>query len=121
MLIAYWITAGIAALMFAAAAFMKTTRPRPALAEAGMAYVEDFSDSQIKLIGALEGVGALGLILPLALGIVPILSPIAAVGLTLVMVGAVVVHIRRKEGFTPSLVLLVLSGVSAVLGFLVIS
>jgi uncharacterized membrane protein YfcA len=37
------------------------------------------------------------LVLPAALHIAPILVPLAAVGLALVMVGAIVVHARRKE------------------------
>ena len=36
------------------------------------------------------------------------------------MIGAVVVHVRRKETATPSIVLAVLSAASAVLGFLVV-
>jgi uncharacterized membrane protein YphA (DoxX/SURF4 family) len=62
-----------------------------------MAYVEDFSDGQIKAIGAAEVLGALGVILPAWTGIAPILTPIAATGLAANMVGAAIVHNRRKE------------------------
>ncbi|MCJ7700842.1 MAG: DoxX family protein [Anaerolineales bacterium] len=41
--------------------------------------------------------GALGLILPLATGILPVLTPLAAVGLALTMVGAFLTHLRRNE------------------------
>ena len=41
--------------------------------------------------------GAIGLILPQATGIAPILTPIAALGLVAVQVGAITVHVRRKE------------------------
>jgi VIT1/CCC1 family predicted Fe2+/Mn2+ transporter len=41
--------------------------------------------------------GAAGLILPAALDIVPVLVPIAATGLALLMLGAAVTHARRKE------------------------
>jgi hypothetical protein len=44
-------------------------------------------------------------------------SPSAAIGLTIVMVGAVVVHARRREPIAPPLVLAILSAAAAVLGF----
>ena len=75
----------------------------------------------MKLIGIAELLGAIGLVLPMLLNVAPILSPIAAAALTVVMVGAVVVHVRRKEAFVPALVLAVLSAVAAVLGFLVLA
>ncbi len=41
--------------------------------------------------------GPLGLVLPGALGIAPLLTPLAAVGLALTMVGAITTHVRRGE------------------------
>ncbi|KRA24421.1 DoxX family protein [Microbacterium sp. Root61] len=120
MLIALWILNGLLALAFVAAGIGKVTRPREALIAQGMGYVEDFSTPSVKAIGAIEIVGAVGLILPLATGIAPILTPLAAVGLTITMIGAVVVHVRRKEKATVSIVLGLLSLVSAVLGFIVV-
>jgi len=112
-----WILQVVLALAFLAAGGMKLVRPRPALVASGMGYAEDFSDSALKGIGAVEVLGALGLVLPWLLGIAPILTPLAALGLALVMAGAVVVHVRRKEPFVPPLVLGVLSLVVAVLRF----
>ncbi|MFV0374537.1 DoxX family protein [Microbacterium sp.] len=120
MLIAYWIVAGLLALVFLAAGFMKIARSRTQLAASGMAWVDDFSDGPVKLIGTAEVIGAIGLILPALLGIAPIFSPIAAAALAVLMIGAVVVHIRRKESFAPALVLAVLSAAAAVLGFLTV-
>ncbi|MET9423989.1 DoxX family protein [Streptomyces sp. NPDC006540] len=48
-------------------------------------------------IGALEVLGAVGLILPAVLDIAPVLVPLAAVGLALITVGAVVTRLRRHE------------------------
>lgn len=121
MLIALWILNGLLALAFIAAGTMKALRPKPALVASGMGWADDFSDPSVKLIGVSEIVGGVGLILPLLTGIAPILTPIAATALTVVMVGAVVVHVRRKESATPSIVLGVLSAVSAVLGFIVVA
>jgi hypothetical protein len=47
--------------------------------------------------GALEVLAAVGLILPAALDIAPVLVPLAAVGLVLLMVGAIITHVRRHE------------------------
>jgi hypothetical protein len=51
----------------------------------------------IKLIGTVEVLAAIGLILPAVLDIAPVLVPLAAVGLILLMIGAAVTHGRRKE------------------------
>lgn len=120
MIIALWILNGLLALAFVAAGSMKLVRPRSALVAGGMAWADDFADPAVKLIGAAEVIGGLGLILPLLTGIAPLLTPIAATALAVVMAGAVAVHVRRKESATPSLVLGALSAASAVLGFLVV-
>ena len=112
-----WILQIVLAVAFLGAGGMKLARPKPALVSAGMGYAEDFTDTNIKLIGAVEVLGAIGLILPWLTGIAPILTPLAAVGLALVMAGAVVTHVRRKEQFVPPLVLGVLALVVAVLRF----
>ncbi|WP_448256125.1 DoxX family protein [Microbacterium aurum] len=121
MLIALWIINGMLALAFLGSGGMKLLRPKDALASSGMAYVEDFSAGTIKLIGALEVLGAIGLIVPLLTGIVPVLTPIAAIGLAIIMVGAVVTHIRRKEPPVLPAVLGAAAIASAVLGFLVVT
>jgi uncharacterized membrane protein YphA (DoxX/SURF4 family) len=56
---------------------------------------------------------AVGLILPAALDVVPVLVPLAAVGLVVLMAGAAIAHARRKEFpmIAINLVLLVLAAV----------
>jgi len=93
---ALWIAQIVLTLVFLAAGLEKTRKPRDELAPK-MGWVEDFSDGFVKLAGGVEVLGALGLILPAALGIVPILTPIAATGLALAQTGAAIVHLRRKE------------------------
>ena len=51
----------------------------------------------LKFIGCAEIAGAIGLILPGALGVATWLIPTAAIGLAIVMAGAVITHGRRKE------------------------
>lgn len=120
MLVALWIVNGLLALAFLGAGLMKLTRPKAALKASGMGWTDDYSDGAVKLIGLAELLGALGLVLPLATGVAPVLTPVAAVALAATMVGAVAVHVRRKESPAPAAGLLVLSVVSAVLGFPVV-
>jgi len=114
-----WVIAGLLAAAFAAAGLMKLAQPKAKLAESGMAWTEDFTESQVKLIGLVEVLGALGLILPAALDIAPILTPIAAAGLALTMLGATVVHARRgeKSSIPVTLVLAALSAFVAIMRF----
>lgn len=109
-----WIVASLLALAFLGAGVMKLSQPREKLA-ASMGWVNDFSAPMVKAIGALEVLGALGLILPAATGIAPILTPLAAVGLALVMAGAIVTHLRRGEAKTiaVNVVLLLLAAIVA--------
>ena len=93
---ALWIVQGILALMFLMAGAMKLMKPKEEMAEK-MAWVEDFSQTQIRGIGALEVLGALGLILPPVTGILPWLAPVAAIGLVLTMIGAAMTHQKRGE------------------------
>jgi uncharacterized membrane protein YphA (DoxX/SURF4 family) len=119
MTIALWIINIVLALAFLTAGITKVSRPKVKLAGV-MGWVEDFQAPSVKLIGTAEIVGALGLTLPLFTGIAVVIAPIAAVCLAVLMVGAVVVHARRKESFASSLVLGAISVVSAVIGFIVL-
>jgi hypothetical protein len=94
--IALWIVAGLLAVAFLGAGVTKLTQPKAKLADR-MAWVEDFSPGTVKLIGGLEILAAIGLILPALTGIAPILVPLAATGLAVIMALAVITHVRRHE------------------------
>ncbi|MGI5289939.1 DoxX family protein [Nonomuraea polychroma] len=113
--VALWVVAGLLSLVFLAAGLMKISQPKEKPAASGMAWTEDFSPGAVKAIGTLELLAAIGLILPAALGIVPVLTPLAATGLVVVMIGAAVTHARRKEHqmILVNLVLLALAAVVA--------
>lgn len=117
MSVALWIVNVLLALAFLVSGGVKAIRSRETLLDAGMGWVEDYSATALRTIGVLEVIGAAGLVLPLATDIGPILAPLAAVGLTVMMAAAIRVHIRRGEGFTPALILGVASIASAILGF----
>ncbi len=119
MLIALWIINGLLAAAFLFGGAMKALSPKEKLAEK-MGWVDDFSGPVVRLIGTAEVLGAIGLIVPLLTGILPILTPIAAAALAVLMIGAVAVHVRRRESVMPSPVLALLAAASSVLGFLVV-
>lgn len=96
--IALWIIAGLLAVGFLVAGSNKLLIPREKLAKApGGGWALDFSAGFVKTLGALEILGAIGLILPAVLDIAPVLVPLAAIGLGLVMIGAAIVEFRRQE------------------------
>lgn len=93
-----WILTALLAAVFLAAGAAKLAQPKEKLVAApNMAWATDFSPGMIKVIGALEVLAAVGLVLPAALDIAPVLVPLAALGLVLVMIGAAATHARRKE------------------------
>jgi uncharacterized membrane protein len=91
-----WILQAVLALMFAMAGVQKATQPKDKLVTR-LPWVADFSQGTVRLIGIAELAGALGLILPAATGIAPVLTPLAAAGLAVIMVLAAITHARRKE------------------------
>jgi hypothetical protein len=110
--ISLWIVAGLLAVGSLASGAVKLIRPKEKLAASGWEWVEDFGAGTVKAIGALEVLAAVGLILPAALDLVPVLVPLAAVGLVVLMVGATITHLRRHEAqaIVVNLALLALAG-----------
>lgn len=108
--ITVWVLQFLLAIAFCAAGLMKLLRPKAELRER-MTWVADVTPRGIKLIGTIELLGGLGLVLPALTGIAPVLTLIAAIGLSLVMIGALVVHARLHDApgqFAPAIVLLIL-------------
>ncbi|MER8761969.1 MULTISPECIES: DoxX family protein [unclassified Mesorhizobium] len=94
--LALWVAQALLALLYLAAGGAKLTQPIDALA-ASMSFVTHVPEAVTRLIGTLEVLGAVGLILPAATRIKPWLTPLAAVGLSLVQVGAVITHALLGE------------------------
>ncbi|WP_432838291.1 DoxX family protein [Dactylosporangium sp. CA-092794] len=112
--IALWVVAGLVAAGFLFSGVFKLVLPREKYV-AAQPWAADAPLWAPTVIGVLEVLGAVGVILPAAIGVVPVLVPVAAAGLVLVMVGAVVMHLRRGEfpALAPSGVLLILAAVVA--------
>ena len=94
--ITLWVVQILLALAFVMAGIMKVTQPVDRL-EARMGWVKDVGPRGVRLIGTLEILGAIGLIFPAVTGILPWLTPLAATGLVLTMIGAMITHGRRGE------------------------
>jgi hypothetical protein len=60
-------------------------------------WANDFKPWHVKLIGFCEVCAGLGLIVPLFLPSLTVLAPLAAVGIALVMSGAMATHLHRSE------------------------
>jgi hypothetical protein len=119
--IALWIVQGLLALAYLAAGGIKVARPREQLVASGrFDWMKDTSDAGVKAVGAVEVLGALGLILPELTGIAPILTPIAAVGLVIVQIGAIRVHLVRNERqpLPANAILLLLAAFVAIVRFI---
>ena len=88
-----WIVQGVLAALFLFSGAMKLITPAQTLAQQA-----HMSGMFLKLIGVFEVLGALGLVLPGIARIRPELTPVAAAGLVIIMIGAVVVTIRQNGG-----------------------
>ena len=78
------------------AGIMKSFQPKEKL-EPKLPWVKDFSVAIVKLVGVSELLGGIGLIAPWATGIEPVLTPLAAVGIGIIMLLAAVYHFQHKE------------------------
>ena len=89
-----WIVQVLLAAIFVVQGVVLISPPEP------MKIIFDalpFSRTFMVVIGILQVLGAIGLILPWALRIQPNLTPLAAAGLTIIMIGAVMTHLMRGE------------------------
>jgi hypothetical protein len=111
-----WFAQALLAAVFLLAGFPKATRSIDALSKR-MDWVRAVPPGFVRCIGAAELLGAVGLVLPLATGILPWLTVAAAVGLVLVQVSAGAFHLSRGEAaVVPGNIVLLLLAVFVVIG-----
>jgi uncharacterized membrane protein len=95
--VALWIVQGFLAVIFILAGVLKATTPKDKLLKQ-LPWVKDYSYGTVKLIGVFEFLGGVGLIVPWLTGIVRVLTPIAAVGICIIMALALATeHLKKKE------------------------
>ena len=91
-----WIAQGLLAAMYLMAGIMKTFQT--ARAKERMPWAKKRSGEFVRFVGVSELLGAMGLILPLVTGILPWLTILAAIGLTLIQLLAIFTeHLPKKE------------------------
>lgn len=107
--IGLWVAQVVLGVAFAMAGAMKLIMPIEVLLAKGMGFVKEYSVGAVRFIGIVEILGALGLILPSALRIKPNLTPLAAIGIAIVMVLATQYHISHSEPTIPTIVMFAIS------------
>ncbi len=107
-----WVLQGLCAFAFVAAGALKLFTPKEKL-EVKMHWAKTWPEGRIKLLGLAEVLGAIGLIAPWATGLLPVLTPVAAIALVPLMVGAAATHAKLKEPVVAPVVLAVLCVVIA--------
>lgn len=95
--IVLWITQALLAFAFVGVGLMHAFRFEQFAANPRMAWGIDVGRTNLAMIGVLEIAGGVGVILPAVTGVLPWLTGIAAAGLLIVMVAAMVFHLRRGE------------------------
>jgi len=96
--ITLWALQSLLTAFFLVIGVGKMARPYESLrADQRLKWVDSFSPRAVKLIGLVEVLAAIGLIAPGLLGIGTVLTSLAAVGLAMLMAGAIIVHLRRRE------------------------
>ncbi len=95
--IALWIIAGLLAAAFLASGALKLLQPKDQLVASGAEFLDGFGPGSIKAIGLLEVLAAVGLVLPAALDIAPVLVPLAALGLVVMVIGAIIAQLRHRQ------------------------
>ncbi|OBI42763.1 DoxX family protein [Mycobacterium sp. E796] len=92
-----WTLQVVLAVVFAGAGAVKLIKPREWLSKNLGDWVDNVPAWFPKALGTAEVLAAIGLIVPPLVHIAPVLTPFAASGLVIVMLGAIVTHARRGE------------------------
>lgn len=91
-----WIMQGFLAVFFLAPAFIKLTSTRQQLIDKKMLEM-DGKLLPVRATGIVDLLAAIGITVPVLVGMLPVLTPIAAIGICIVMTGAFILHSKKKE------------------------
>ena len=92
-----WILQIVLAIVFAGAGLVMLVKTRVDLSKMFGDWVDKVPAPLLKLLGLAELAAAVGLVLPPLVGVFPLLTALAAAGLVIVMIGAIVIHAGRSE------------------------
>jgi len=93
----FWILQALTAVVFMYSGINKSIYSEQKLVAKGQTGVEGLSFSLIRFIGIIEIIGAIGLVLPVALKTLPKLTMISATGFAIIMILAARIHYKRAE------------------------
>lgn len=108
-----WICQGLLAAIFLVSGSLKISQPRERLIATGQTGIALFPMPIVRFTAFCELLGVVGILLPRLTGVVPVLTPLAAIGLGVVMIGAASSHLRLGEPLNA----LINVGILAVCGF----
>jgi uncharacterized membrane protein YphA (DoxX/SURF4 family) len=107
-----WIAQIVLAVVFLGSGLAKSIMSKEKMAATGQSGAASVPLGFVRFIAVCEILGALGMILPVAVGIDRFLTPLAAIGLSIIMIGAGGIHLKLREpkAISVNIVLLVLCG-----------
>ncbi|MPZ86250.1 MAG: DoxX family protein [Actinophytocola sp.] len=95
--ITLWVGQILLAFLFAVSGALKSTQTLDRMVETGQTSAKIVPLRFMRTAGVAELFAVAGLILPWATGIAPVLTPVAATGLGVIMILAATVHSRLRE------------------------
>lgn len=103
-----WTLQVLLAVIFAGSGLAKISWPKDRLIATGQTGVAPFPLPVVRLTAFCELLGAVGILMPTITGVAPYLTPLAAVGFVIVMVGAMGAHTYLREPRSVAINILVL-------------
>ena len=109
--ITLWIVQGLIASLMLMNAYMKLAMPISELSGV-YKWTGELPEKIVRLLGVIDLLGGVGIILPALLKIKPSLTPLAAVGIILLMISATIFHTSRGESsvITFNIIVILLAG-----------
>jgi uncharacterized membrane protein YphA (DoxX/SURF4 family) len=92
-----WTLQGSLAAIFTVSGLAKISQPKARLIASGQTGVTPFPLPVIRITAFCELLGAIGILLPRLVGVAEFLTPAAAAGYAIVMVGAIASHAYLRE------------------------
>jgi uncharacterized membrane protein YphA (DoxX/SURF4 family) len=107
-----WIAQIVLAVVFLGSGLAKSIMSKEKMAATGQSGAASLPLGFVRFIAVCEILGALGMILPVAVGIDRFLTPLAAIGLSIIMIGGAGIHFKLREpkAISANISLLVLCG-----------
>ncbi|MFI6565871.1 DoxX family protein [Streptomyces sp. NPDC050534] len=95
--VALWTGQALLAVVFVYSGALKVSQSREKLLEMGQTGVAVFPVPLLRFVASCELLGAVGVIVPRLMDTAPVLTPLAAAGFAVIMVGAIAAHARLHE------------------------